>query len=187
MAADKLALPEATSPLRVLLNMRNDDSEKSFVGDPVFWPGLIYAPLNLSGLVFALGSISNMTGLIFEEFSESGHTAICRRRTGQGWERIKVALAVKSSEHDRITDNVDLLICWVDDSVNDSKPPVMELSAIGSRSRDRMDDRAGDNSPAGTEVSARSSENKVEGDTEFGEFEETIRLLDEKIRKFKGG
>jgi hypothetical protein len=128
-----------------------------------------------------------MTGLNFEEFSESGQTAVGRRRTEQGWERIKAALTVKSSEHDEISDDVDLLICWVDDSVNDNKPPVLELSAIGSRNRNRTDARVEDAGRTRSINPASSSGKKIEGDTEYGEFEETIRLMDEKIRKFKGG
>jgi hypothetical protein len=181
-----LCYPKRFRRLRVLLVMRKDDFEKSIVGDPVFWPGLIYAPLNVSGLIFALGSISNMTGLIFEEFSESGRAAVCRRRTEKGWERIRVALAVKSSEFELETDDIDLLVCWDNDCDDEDLPPVMELSAMGSTGANRPNKGAGDVGRPGQQVSSDSTEND-EGNSEYGDFEKTIRLLDEKIRKFKGG
>lgn len=167
--------------------MQKDDSKKSIVGDPVFWPGLIYAPINVSGLVFALGSISSITGLIFEEFSQSGRTAVCRRRTEQGWERIKVALTVKSSDYQETDHDVDLLICWADDSDRDNGPPVMELRAIGRPIETRLEEKASDGVGQGRGDSSKVAENDDSEDAEYGEFEETIRLLDEKIRKFKGG
>lgn len=160
--------------------------EKSVVGDPVFWPGLIYAPLNVSGLIFALGSITNITGLIFEEFSESGRVAVCRRRTERGWERIRASLAVRSSEFEEPADDIDLLICWVDDSGGENRPPVMELSALGPAAANRPGNVGGDTGRHGRRITSQESE-QDEGDSQLGEFEETIRLLDEKIKRFKGG
>lgn len=159
--------------------------EKSIVGDPVFWPGLIYSPLNNAGLIFALGSVSNSAGLIFEEFSESDDTAICRRKTDQGWEKIRVAFAVRSSDFVGAEEDIDLLICWVDDSNDDSGPSKLELSRfIVAASGD-----AGKAGISAAMLGKASSDGPKDDSLEEGEthseFEETVRQLDERIKKLK--
>ena len=84
---------------------------KSIVGDPVYWQGLIYAPLNNAGLLFALGSVAAATGLLFEEFDENCSTAICRRKSENGWERLRVEIAYRSSSRQSNSD--DLIGCQI--------------------------------------------------------------------------
>ncbi|MEE9554073.1 MAG: hypothetical protein V3W18_07210 [candidate division Zixibacteria bacterium] len=155
--------------------------EKSLVGDPVLWPGLIYSPLNNQGLIFAVGTIAEKIGLIFEELHDSGKTAICRRKAENGWQRIRVALELKSSEFSAGKDEVDLLICWVDDSDGNSIP-IIELINFSP-----VSDNVQKDSPASP---ANIIQENVRNDFLAGKevresFEETIRELDSRIKNLK--
>ena len=160
--------------------------KKSVVGDPIFWPGLVYSPINLDGLLFALGTVVGQIGLLFEEFSDDECIAICRRKTEDGWERITAALALKSSEYLVSGAKPDLLICWVDDGdVGRGELPVLALSkVVGRLEPDRP-------------VSVKSlpgldniypedpTEDLLHRGETISSFEETIRQLDERIKKLK--
>jgi len=162
--------------------------KESIVGDPIFWPGLVYSPINLNGLLFALGTITGEIGLLFEEFSEDEAVAVCRRKTKEGWKRIKVALSVRSSEYEFSENKPDLLVCWYDDAdIGDGKLPVLELSEIKGRIKSN-------NTLSGKSVEGLDSifpEDPANdllhrGET-ISDFEETIRQLDDRIKKLKNG
>jgi hypothetical protein len=157
---------------------------KSVVGDPIFWPGLVYSPININGLIFALGTVSGEVGLLFEEFSEDGSSAVCRRKTGEGWEKITAGLSVKSSEYE-YSQKPDLLICWIDDGeIGDSGLPVLELSGIKGKINSH-------NPPAKNAGGLKNifPEDPAEDLLHRGEtvsnFEETVRQLDQRIKKLK--
>lgn len=157
------------------------EMEKSFVGDPVLWPGLVYSPLNTQGLIFAAGTLAEKIGLIFEEFDNSGKTAVCRRETENGWERIKVAFAVKSSEFGAENQDADLLICWINDADGNSIPKI-ELITFSTVSKDVQNDSSA--------VSVNRIQENIREDFMAGKeiresFEETIRDLDSRIKKLK--
>ena len=159
--------------------------KKSIVGDPVFWPGLVYSPLNTAGLIFALGSISNSVGLIFEEFSESDDTAICRRKTDQGWERIKAAFAVHSSDYIGVEEDIDLLICWFDDSNHEKGPSKLELSRFNTTANSDTG-KAGISAAMSGKTFSDSLQDDFSTESEaHSDFEETIRQFDERIKKLK--
>jgi hypothetical protein len=158
---------------------------KSIVGDPIFWPGLIYSPLNTAGLIFALGSISNSAGLIFEEFSESDDTAVCRRKTDRGWERIKVAFAVRSSDYVEAEEDIDLLVCWVDDSSDENGPSKLELSGFHIAANSNTGKSGGSAAMPGKLPPEGLERNFSEENEARSDFEETVRQLDERIKKLK--
>jgi hypothetical protein len=159
--------------------------EKSFVGDPVQWPGLIYSPLNGAGLLFALGAIAGSVGLLFEEFHEDCQTAVCRRKTDTGWERLKVAVVIRSSEYLDLSNDIDLLICWLDDASDALRIPRLVLSRLSS--------------PAARETTAPpakglesilpdgAARDLLERGQSHESYEETVRLLDEQIKKLQSG
>lgn len=159
------------------------EMEKSLVGDPVIWPGLVYSPLNTQGLIFAAGTLAEKIGLIFEEFDNFGKTAVCRRETENGWERIKVAFAVKSSEFGAENQDADLLICWISDTDGNSIPKI-ELITFSTVSENVQND-----SSAVSVNRIRNQENIREdfmaGKEVRESFEETIRDLDSRIKKLK--
>ena len=161
--------------------------KKSIVGDPVFWPGLIYSPLNVAGLIFALGSVSNSAGLIFEEFSESDDTAVCRRKTDRGWERIKVVFAVRSSDYVEAEEDIDLLVCWIDDSDDENGPSKLELSRFHIATNGETADPGNPAAMPG-KMSSDGLKHNLAGESEAQtDFEETVRQLDERIKKLKSG
>jgi hypothetical protein len=158
--------------------------EKSFVGDPIFWPGLIYAPLNINGLIFAFGSISQSSGMIFEEFG-SDNTAVCRRKTDRGWEKIRVAFVMNSSQFDFSRNDIDLVICWHDDSVSQNGIPLQALSKFVNQPITldnpgapikRMENILPDDAAESLAGRAQRREN----------FEDTVRQLDSQIKRLQG-
>jgi hypothetical protein len=158
--------------------------EKSFVGDPVQWPGLVYSPLNSAGLLFALGAVAGSAGLLFEEFQDDCQTAICRRKTETGWERLKVAFAVNSSSYYDSSDDIDLLICWVDDAPDTIRIPRLALSQSGLVTQNRAEQPA---KAKGIEsiLPDGAAEDLMERGRSHESYEETVKLLDEQIKKLQ--
>jgi hypothetical protein len=157
---------------------------KSVVGDPIFWPGLVYSPININGLIFALGTVTGEVGLLFEEFSEAIDSAVCRRKTEDGWEKITAGLSVKSSDY-QYTEKPDLLICWVNDGdVGDDELPVLELSKIKGNIHSKS-------SPVKNVAGLKNifpedpAEDLLHRGETISDFEETIRQLDQRIKKLK--
>lgn len=157
--------------------------EKSIVGDPVQWNGLVYAPINISGLIYALGTLASATGFIFEEFSISGKTAICRRKTELGWEKVRIGFAVRSSDFQGGADEIDLLVCWTDDVGGQGIPPRLELSKFQENETEKVQGI----SPFSISRSAAENirEEFLAGNEVREDFEETIRQLDSRIKKLK--
>ncbi len=156
--------------------------ERSFVGDPINWPGLVYSPLNTYGLLFALGIMAARTGLVFEEFHNSGKSGVCRRETESGWERITVGLAIRSSQFAGDPSEFDLLICWIDDS-DDTSLPKLELKTL---SEDVVSVQSVSPKLPGGEKSSQIESDYFSGEKTRQSFEETIRQLDSRIKKLRG-
>jgi hypothetical protein len=156
--------------------------EKSFVGDPVHWPGLVYSPLNNSGLIYTLGTIAGSIGLLFEEFAADSNTAVCRRKTDAGWERLKVAFTFRTSAFVRVADDVDLLICWLDDSREPLGIPLLVLSEMGGAAEGK-----GMAMPRPLEsiLPESAAEDLLERARNRESYEETVRQLDEQIKKLQ--
>lgn len=165
---------------------QHDEMKDSIVGDPIFWPGLVYSPINLNGLLFALGTVTDDIGLLFEEFSSEDNVAICRRKTTSGWARIEAALSLKSSEFKPRENQPDLLICWINDAGLDGEEmPVLELSNVkGKVPTVPASPKA---VKAGLDQIFREdpSESLRDRGESIFDFEETIRQLDERIKKLK--
>ena len=162
--------------------------KKSVVGDPIFWPGLVYSPISLHGLLFAIGTVTGQIGLLFEEFSDDNMTAICRRKTDRGWERIAVALAVKSSEYKSGEYKPDLLICWIDDcEKEESELPVLALSEIIGKTAPGGSDIRRGKSDLSDILPVGSGEDLQHRGESIEDFEETVRQLDDRIKKLRGG
>jgi len=157
--------------------------EKSLVGDPIIWPGLVYSPLNASGLLYALGTLFDKAGLIFEEFSDTGDTAVCRRKTDFGWEKINAAFVVNSSQFSGDNSQIDLLICWIDDSNGTGDLPKLELSRFLPRGGANVQDFSPGQTPK--EMPDDTGDDFSAGDELRENFEETIRQLDSRIKKLK--
>jgi hypothetical protein len=159
--------------------------EKSFVGDPIQWPGLVYSPLNGAGLLFALGAIAGSAGLLFEEFHDDCQTAICRRKTETGWERIKVAFAIRSSTYYDSLDDIDLLICWVDDAPDTLRIPRLALSQTVSAAQNRLEQPTIQVKGLDSILPEGAANDLLERGRSHESYEETVKLLDEQIKKLR--
>ena len=165
---------------------QHDEMKDSIVGDPIFWPGLVYSPINLNGLLFALGTVTDDIGLLFEEFSGEEDVAICRRRTPAGWARIKAAFSLKSSEFTPREDQPDLLICWINDArLDGAEMPVLELSNVKGRIPARQLSSPVPKAGLDQIFPEDPSEDLQHRGEAIFDFEETIRQLDERIKKLK--
>jgi hypothetical protein len=92
--------------------------ERSVVGDLINFRGMVYAPLNESGVVFLFGKVAEDLNMYIEEIRPEFPDAIARRFTGKGWERLRVEFEHRSSDIKQRGvdgDRCDLLICWEHD------------------------------------------------------------------------
>jgi hypothetical protein len=158
--------------------------EKSFVGDPVLWSGLVYSPLNNQGLIFALGAVAASVGLLFEEFSADSNTAVCRRKTDSGWERLTVAFAYKSSTFVHRRDDIDMLICWLDDAPESAGPPRLILAELDRVVEVRVSDKP---QTLETILPESAADDLLQRARNRESYEDTIRQLDEQIKKLQKG
>jgi hypothetical protein len=161
--------------------------EKSFVGDPVQWPGLIYSPLNVEGLIFALGAVAASAGLLFEEFNGDAGTAICRRKTEAGWERLKVAFAVSSSAYFNPSNDIDLLICWLDDASDNLPIPRLALSQLLTASAKGVSTQVHGDQRLESILPEGAAQDLLERGRSHESYEETVKILDEQIKKLQNG
>jgi predicted transport protein len=92
--------------------------ERSVIGDLINFRGMVYAPLNESGVVFLFGKVAEDLNMFIEEIRPEAPDAIVRRFTGKGWERLRVEFEYRSSDfrqHGGDADRCDLIICWEHD------------------------------------------------------------------------
>ncbi len=92
--------------------------DRSIVGDLVNFRGLVYAPVNESGVVFLFGKVAGDLNMYVEEIKTGFPDCIARRFTGKGWERVRVEFEFKSSGfrvHGHDAKECDIIVCWEHD------------------------------------------------------------------------
>lgn len=92
--------------------------KRSIVGDPINFKGLIYSPLNESGVIFLFGKIQDTLGINIETIQASYPDAKGRRKTSKGWEDIWIEFEYRSSQfklHNHDPRDCDLIVCWEHD------------------------------------------------------------------------
>ncbi len=92
--------------------------ERSIVGDLINFRGMVYAPLNESGVLFLFGKVADDLNMYMEEVRPESPDGIARRFTGKGWERLRVEFEYRSSEFKQRggdAERCDLIICWEHD------------------------------------------------------------------------
>jgi len=90
--------------------------EKSIVGDLVGRRGIVYAPINRAGVLLLFGRLLDEFDMLIEEIAADCAYVVARRRIDSGWEKVRIALAYRSSELSAGPDSgPDLLICWQHD------------------------------------------------------------------------
>jgi TusA-related sulfurtransferase len=92
--------------------------ERSVVGDLINFRGMVYAPLNESGVYLLFGKVAEDLNMYVEEIRPESPDGIVRRFTGKGWERLRVEFEYRSSDFKQRgadADRCDLIICWEHD------------------------------------------------------------------------
>jgi hypothetical protein len=86
---------------------------KSIVGDLIGKRNIVYAPINRAGVLGLFCRLLDEFDMLLEETAADCGYVIARRRVDNGWERVKINLAYRSSEFsDGNPEDGDLLICW---------------------------------------------------------------------------
>lgn len=93
--------------------------EKSVVGELIGKRGIVYAPVNRSGVLLIFSRLLDEFDMLVEESADDCSYLIARRRVDSGsqsvvhWEKIKILLVYRSSElKDDKSIKGDLLVCW---------------------------------------------------------------------------
>lgn len=109
--------------------------EKSFlVGDPINFEGLMYGPLNESGVIFLFSKIHDKLNppISIEAVQAAYPDAKGRRKTRKGWEDVWIEFEYKSSYfkvHKHDPKECDIIVCWEHDW-KDCPLEIIELKSI---------------------------------------------------------
>ena len=93
-------------------------AERSIVGDPINFRGLVYGPMNENGVIFLFGKIVEDLFMHVEEIKPGCPDCIARRFTGKGWEKIRIEFEYLSSNfviHKHNPRDCDVIVCWEHD------------------------------------------------------------------------
>lgn len=168
---------------------------KSIVGPVINTRGMVYAPVEKTGVMFLFARLLDDLNFIIEEIVPNGPRMIARREIKEGLEKAEVSFAYNSSEarSEGNLDNCDLLVCWQDDW-GDCPCEVLELRSRllqTSPARKAMErvlgtahttDVAGSAQPE-TKESSEEPEEEEESESELHEkFNQTIKEIDDKIK-----
>lgn len=94
------------------------ERKRSIVGDPINFEGLIYGPLNESGVIFLFSKIHDKLGFNIEAIQPSFPDAKGRRKGRKGWKDIWIEFEFKSSNfktHNHDPKECDVIVCWEHD------------------------------------------------------------------------
>lgn len=94
------------------------ERKRSIVGDPINFEGLIYGPLNESGIVFLFSKIHDKLSINIEAIQASFPDAKGRRKTKKGWVDVWIEFEFKSSyfkAHNHDPKECDIIVCWEHD------------------------------------------------------------------------
>lgn len=107
--------------------------EKSIVGEPIKFRGLIYSPIRENGVIFLFGMIAEELNIVVEEIKISFPDCIARRYIGHGkWEKVKIEFEYQSRNfelHGHDPEECDIIVCW-EDNWSDCPIEVIELKEI---------------------------------------------------------
>ncbi|RKX19619.1 MAG: hypothetical protein DRP26_03140 [Candidatus Zixiibacteriota bacterium] len=172
--------------------------EKSIVGELIGKRGIVYAPVNQSGVLLIFSRLLDEFEMLVEETADDCSYLIARRRVDSGrqgvvhWEKIKILLVYRSSElKDNDDIEGDLLICWHHDwpdcplEAFQLKSLFKEESSSKTELRRRPDADNRNNPGASLERIVPEDSREVlkgRGITQK-RFEKAINELDQKIKK----
>ena len=165
---------------------------KSIVGPVINTRGMVYAPVEKTGVMFLFARLLDDLGYIVEEIVAEGPRVVARREIKEGLERIEIAFAFNSSEARAgvSLEGCDLLVCWQDDW-GDCPCEVLELrprllrSTPAKRAMDRVLGKAHTSDVAGISKSEQKDAMPESDESEaelHRKFNQTIKEIDEKIK-----
>lgn len=106
-----------------------------FLGEPVRFRGLKFAPVNETGVAFLFGMVGHELGYVVEALrteSPDCEGKRCLDTSEDQWENVKIDFEFKSSDFQKYDTNEnesDLIICWIHDW-EDCPIEVLELQAV---------------------------------------------------------
>jgi len=108
--------------------------KRSIVGDPINFEGLMYGPLNESGVIFLFSKIHDKLNppISIEAVQAAYPDAKGRRKTSKGWEDVWIEFEYKSSHfkvHKHDPKECDIIVCWEQDW-KDCPLEVIELRKV---------------------------------------------------------
>ncbi|MGC9778298.1 MAG: hypothetical protein HZR80_03560 [Candidatus Heimdallarchaeota archaeon] len=107
--------------------------EKSIVGEPINFRGLVYSPIRENGVIFLFGMIAEELNIVIEEIKISFPDCIARRFIGHGkWEKVRIEFEIQSKNfvhHGHNPEECDIIVCW-EHNWSDCPIEVLELKKI---------------------------------------------------------
>lgn len=109
--------------------------EKSIVGDLINFRGMVYSPLNESGVVFLFGKVVEDLNMYIEEIKPGYPDCIARRFIGNGWERVSIEFELYAKnflQHQHDPKLCNILVCWDNDWQDCPKEYELEIIELKS-------------------------------------------------------
>lgn len=110
--------PRQKSPASFLMKSPLKDGQRSLVGSPINFRGIVYGPINEQGVVFLFSKIHDELGIKIEAVQQGFPDARARRFNGKGWIVENIEFEYKSShfiQHGHNLDECDIIVCWKHD------------------------------------------------------------------------
>jgi len=90
--------------------------EKTIVGKPINFRGLVYSPINEQGVVYLFGLVAEDLNIRVESVQQGYPDCTGIRYLGSGkWERVRIEFEYRSSQFDHEPEGCDIIVCWEDD------------------------------------------------------------------------
>ncbi|MCJ7571749.1 MAG: hypothetical protein MUO82_07720, partial [Candidatus Thermoplasmatota archaeon] len=97
-------------------------SDKTQVGGPMNFRGMIYKPINEQGVVYLFGLVAEDLNIRVESIQQGYPDCTGIRFVGGGrWERIRIEFEYKSSNFYHEPAGCDIIVCWEDDLTPEQK------------------------------------------------------------------
>jgi hypothetical protein len=114
------------------LKTRKKDTRATFVGEPINFRGMVYAPINEQGVVLLFGKIHDEVGIKVEAIRTGFPDVIIRRFNGRAWVSERSEFEFRASDfiqHGHDPEKADIIVCWINDWP-DCPLEVIELKGI---------------------------------------------------------
>lgn len=163
--------------------------DKTEVGSPMNFRGMVYNPINEQGVVYLFGLVSEDLNIRVESIQQGYPDCTAIRFLGKGrWERINIEFEYNSSnfiQHGHDPKNCDVIVCWNDDLNEEKKEhlkkqgvEVIELkSEIGGLDNPSLED------PDKSDVKEEIYELSHHIHEDWNVTKELFEILDNKIQE----